>query len=58
LRNTDASNESGVSYRRYLLQESGYLTTIIRKMEDALGIHEVNDQEAGAVVKQADQGPI
>ncbi|WP_158684565.1 hypothetical protein [Amycolatopsis orientalis] len=58
LRNTDASNNSGYHYRDHLLRQSAYLNSIIQKMQDALGIHEAHDEQAGKDIKQAGQEPI
>lgn len=53
LRNTEAANNSGQYYRGHLLRQSGYLSTIITKMQNALGIVEETDAQAGKdIVKQ------
>ena len=60
LRNTEAANNSGNYYRGHLLRQSGYLSTIIEKMQDALGIIEETDEQAGVDVKKLDapEGPF
>ncbi|MEC3980850.1 hypothetical protein [Amycolatopsis sp. H20-H5] len=56
LRNTDANNTSGNYYRGHLMRESAYLSSVIQKMDDALGIHEANDRQAGNDLNQAGGG--
>jgi hypothetical protein len=46
LRNTSASNISGDHYRGHLMRQNAYLGTIITKMEQALGIHAANNEQA------------
>jgi hypothetical protein len=58
LRNTDASNNSGIFYRGHLLRQGSYLGTVIQKMEDALGIYQANDEQVSKDIKQPSQGPI
>jgi hypothetical protein len=58
LRNTEASNSSGNFYRGHLLRQSAYLGTVIQKIEDALGIHESNNEQATKDIKQTGKEPI
>jgi hypothetical protein len=58
LRNTSASNNSGDFYRGHLLRQSAYLGTVIQKMENALGIHESNNEQASTDITQTGKDPI
>lgn len=56
LRNTNASNNSGNSYRSHLVRQSAYLGTVTQKMEEALGIHDAHDQQAGQDLNKQGEG--
>ncbi|WP_432850838.1 hypothetical protein ACQPXB_09120 [Amycolatopsis sp. CA-161197] len=57
LRNTDASNKSGLAYRDFLSQQSRFVGVIIGKIETALGMHTANDEQAAhSVTIQGDGG--
>jgi hypothetical protein len=56
LRNTDASNKSGLAYRDFLTRQSRFVAVIIDKMEKALGMHTANDQQAAQTVNAQNDG--
>lgn len=56
LRNTDASNKSGLSYREFLLKQSRSFAVIIGKIETALGMHSANDDQAAQAVNTQANG--
>ncbi|MFF0146539.1 hypothetical protein ATK36_0705 [Amycolatopsis sulphurea] len=56
LRNTDASNKSGLAYRDTLTRQRDFVGVFIAKIETALGIHEANDEQAAQTVDTKSDG--
>ncbi|MBB4684647.1 hypothetical protein [Amycolatopsis jiangsuensis] len=56
LRNTDASNRSGLAYRDALVRKRDFVGVFIEKIEKALGIHEANDEQAAQTVNTKGDG--
>ncbi|MBB4683955.1 hypothetical protein [Amycolatopsis jiangsuensis] len=56
LRNTEASNNSGLAYRDSLTRQYDFVGFFIAKIEKALGIHEENDEQAAQTVNTKSDG--
>lgn len=56
LRNTEAANNSGRYYLGHLQRQSGYVSTIIEKMQRALGVLGEADEQAGKDIAKQDGG--
>ncbi|MFF0144673.1 hypothetical protein ATK36_3147 [Amycolatopsis sulphurea] len=56
LRNTDASNKSGLAYRDSLVRQRDFVGVFIEKIEKALGLHTTNDGQAAQTVNTKGDG--
>ncbi|MEV6904210.1 hypothetical protein [Amycolatopsis sp. NPDC051372] len=56
LRNTEASNKSGLAYLDFLTKQHDFVTVIIGKIETALGMHTANDEQAAQTVNVQGNG--
>ncbi|MFI5611079.1 hypothetical protein [Amycolatopsis sp. NPDC051903] len=56
LRNTDASNKSGLAYQQSLTKQHDFVSVFIGKIQTALGIHVDNDEQAAHTVKATGDG--
>ncbi|RJQ86822.1 hypothetical protein [Amycolatopsis panacis] len=56
LRNTEASNKSGLAYCDALTRQRDFVGVFITKIEKALGLHETNDEQAAQTVNLKGDG--